>query len=221
MPPYGLTTGLGTRSSYALPREELEVFSVRTVRGRADAVGDPLQIPVVRAAVLARVNGLAGGGSGVRPEILTLLVALLNARVYPVIPKVGSIGAADLVQLAHVGLSSSVRATPSSPARCSTALRRAGLAPAVLGPKAGSRPRLRHPRAEDDSTKAALGARRLATILVRLRRLLAVESVVAAQAVDLAAPPVLGRGPQFLPARSGTSCPAGTTSGPAGWTWRR
>lgn len=33
IPTYGLTTGLGTRSSYALPREELELFSVRTVRG--------------------------------------------------------------------------------------------------------------------------------------------------------------------------------------------
>ncbi|MER5432310.1 aromatic amino acid lyase [Streptomyces sp. NPDC002588] len=45
---------------------------------------------------------------------------------------------------------------------------------------------------EDDSTNAALGVRRLTTILVRLRQLLAVESVVAAQAVDLAAPPVGG-----------------------------
>jgi hypothetical protein len=31
-----------SRSSYALPRDELAEFSVRTVRGRANAVGDPL-----------------------------------------------------------------------------------------------------------------------------------------------------------------------------------
>lgn len=42
IPAYGVTTGLGSRSSYALPREELAEFSVRTVRGRANAVGDPL-----------------------------------------------------------------------------------------------------------------------------------------------------------------------------------
>ncbi|MFG2372171.1 aromatic amino acid lyase [Streptomyces sp. NPDC048504] len=51
---------------------------------------------------------------------------------------------------------------------------------------------------EDDSTNAALGARRLTTMLGRLRQLLAVEAVVAAQAVDLAAPGTLGRGPEFL-----------------------
>lgn len=140
VPTYGLTTGLGTRSSYALPREELELFSVRTVRGRANAVGDPLPVPVVRAAVLARVNGIAGGGSGVRPDIPRLLVAMLNAGVHPLIPEVGSIGASDLCQMAHVGLvvmgegTAEVGGTVFDGAG---ALRRAGLTPAVLGPKDG------------------------------------------------------------------------------------
>ncbi|MGW0578438.1 hypothetical protein ACWD25_21270 [Streptomyces sp. NPDC002920] len=35
-------------------------------------------------------------------------------------------------------------------------------------------------------------------MLLRQRQLLAVEAVVAAQAVDLAAPPTLGRGPRLL-----------------------
>ncbi|MFF0085711.1 histidine ammonia-lyase [Streptomyces canus] len=140
VPTYGLTTGLGLRASYALPREELEEFSVRTVRGRANAVGDPLPAPLVRAALLARVNGIAGGGSGVRPEIARLLVDMLNARVHPVIPEVGSIGASDLCQMAHVGLvvigeGSAELAGELLDGR--TALRQAGLAPAVLGPKDG------------------------------------------------------------------------------------
>ena len=140
VPTYGLTTGLGARSSYALPRAELDAFSVRTIRGRANAVGDPLPVPVVRAALLARVNGLAGGGSGVRPEIVRLLVNLLNSRVHPVIPEVRSIGASDLCQMAHVGLV----VIGEGSAECggelldgATALRRAGLAPAELGPKDG------------------------------------------------------------------------------------
>ncbi|WP_405813734.1 aromatic amino acid lyase [Streptomyces sp. NBC_01390] len=140
VPTYGLTTGLGSRSSYALPRAELEAFSVRTVRGRANAVGDPLPVPVVRAAVLARVNGLAGGGSGVRPEIPRLLVAMLNARVHPVIPEVGSIGASDLCQLAHVGLVVIGEGSAEFGGEVldgAAALRRAGLAPAGLGPKDG------------------------------------------------------------------------------------
>jgi len=140
IPTYGLTTGLGARSSYALPRTELDAFSVRTVRGRANAVGDPLPTPVVRAALLARINGLAGGGSGVRPEIVRLLVALLNARVHPVIPEVGSIGASDLCQMAHVGLVVIGEGSAEWNGELldgATALRRAGLTPAQLGPKDG------------------------------------------------------------------------------------
>ncbi|WP_105969384.1 HAL/PAL/TAL family ammonia-lyase [Streptomyces geranii] len=140
VPTYGLTTGLGTRSSYALPRAELAEFSVRTVRGRANAVGDPLPVPVVRATVLARVNGVAGGGSGVRPEIVRLLVAMLNAHVHPVVPEVGSIGASDLCQLAHVGLVVIGEGSAEFAGEVldgATALERAGLAPAELGPKDG------------------------------------------------------------------------------------
>ena len=140
IPTYGLTTGLGARSSYALPRTDLDAFSVRTVRGRANAVGDPLPTPVVRATLLARVNGLAGGGSGVRPEIVRLLVDLLNARVHPVIPEVGSIGASDLCQMAHVGLvviGEGSAEYGDEVLHGATALRRAGLTPAALGPKDG------------------------------------------------------------------------------------
>jgi histidine ammonia-lyase len=140
VPAYGVTTGLGSRSSYALPREELELFSVRTVRGRANAVGDPLPVPTVRAALLARVNGLAGGGSGVSPAIALLLTDLLNARVHPVIPEVGSIGASDLCQMAHAGLVviGEGRAELSGEILDGAeALRRAGLTPAQLGPKDG------------------------------------------------------------------------------------
>jgi histidine ammonia-lyase len=140
VPTYGLTTGLGARSSYALPRAELDAFSVRTVRGRANAVGDPLPVPVVRAALVSRVNGLAGGGSGVRPEIVRLLVEMLNARVHPVIPEVGSIGASDLCQMAHVGLVVIGEGGAEYDGEVldgATALRRAGHAPAQLGPKDG------------------------------------------------------------------------------------
>jgi len=140
VPAYGLTTGLGNRSSYALPRDDLARFSVRTVRGRANAVGDPLPVPVVRAALVARVNGLAGGGSGVRPEILTLLVGMLDARVHPVVPEVGSIGASDLCQMAHVGLVVIGEGRAEFLGEVldgAAALRRAGLSPAELGPKDG------------------------------------------------------------------------------------
>ena len=50
--------------------------------------------------LLLRANVLAKGFSGVRPELLELLVALLNAGVHPVIPAKGSVGASgDLAPL--------------------------------------------------------------------------------------------------------------------------
>lgn len=140
VPAYGVTTGLGSRATYALPREELSAFSLRTVRGRANAVGDPLPAEVVRAAMLARVNGMAFGGSGVQPGVLELLVGMLNAGVHPVVPETGSIGVSDLNQMAHAGLvvagegRAELRGETVDGA---TALRRAGLAPLALGPKDG------------------------------------------------------------------------------------
>ena len=140
VPAYGVTTGLGSRSTYALPREELAEFSVRTVRGRANAVGAPLPAEVVRAAVLARVNGIAGGGSGVQPAVARLLVDLLNAGVTPVVPEVGSIGSSDLCQAAHIGLVVIGEGRAELDGEVldgAEALRRAGLVPVRLGPKDG------------------------------------------------------------------------------------
>jgi histidine ammonia-lyase len=50
------------------------------------------------------VNGLARGGSGARPELADALLALLEHEVHPVVPSIGSIGAADICLLSYVGL---------------------------------------------------------------------------------------------------------------------
>ena len=68
-------------------------------------VGEPLAEAESRAMLLLRANVLAKGFSGVRPELLELLVGLLNAGVHPVIPEKGSVGASgDLAPLAHLAL---------------------------------------------------------------------------------------------------------------------
>jgi len=51
---------------------------------------------------------------------------------------------------------------------------------------------------EDDSSNALAAARRTAQMLERLRYILVIEALVAAQAVDLAAPGTIGRGPAAL-----------------------
>jgi histidine ammonia-lyase len=139
-PVYGLTTGLGARATFVLPPEELAVFSVRTVRGRANAVGPSLPRDEVRAALLVRINGIAHGGSGVQTAVLELLLAMLAAGVHPVVPQTGSIGASDLGQMAHIALVTIGEGRAEHrgellPAQ--VALQRAGLAAVALAPKDG------------------------------------------------------------------------------------
>jgi histidine ammonia-lyase len=139
-PAYGLTTGLGSRVVHSLPAEALAEFSRHTVLGRANAVGPPLRTEIVRAALVVRVNGLARGGSGARPELAEALVDLLEHQVHPVVPSIGSIGAADICVLAYVGLvllgegEAELRGETMPGAE---ALAAAGLAPLELAAKDG------------------------------------------------------------------------------------
>lgn len=140
IPIYGLTTGLGPRVTFSLPEEELAAFSVRTVLGRANAVGSPLPRDVVRATLLARCNSMTAGGSGAQPQVLELLAAMLNRRVHPVIPEHGSIGCSDLDQMAHVAmvvLGKGRAEYQGEQFAGGIALERAGLHGADLGPKDG------------------------------------------------------------------------------------
>ena len=140
LPAYGLTTGLGARVVERLSNDALEEFSRLTVLGRADAVGASLPTDVVRATMLVRANGLARGGAGARPEVAESLLALLDRRVHPVVPSVGSIGAGDMTLLAHVGLVliGDGEAELEGEVRAGgLALAEAGLSPLSLAPKDG------------------------------------------------------------------------------------
>ena len=65
-PVYGVTTGLGPKVVDALPEAELEVFALRTVRGRAHSAGPDLPEEVCRAALAVRLNTFLIGAAGVR-----------------------------------------------------------------------------------------------------------------------------------------------------------
>ena len=102
---YGVNTGFGKLSDVRIPSEKLAELQINLVRSHAGGVGQPLSEPESRAMLLLRANVLAKGYSGVRPALLELLVAMLNASVHPVIPEKGSVGASgDLAPLAHLAL---------------------------------------------------------------------------------------------------------------------
>jgi len=140
-PVYGVNTGLGKLSATRVPREELERLQVNLVRSHAAGVGNPLPEEAVRGILLFRANSLLKGYSGVRPELVSLLIQMLNRGVHPVIPEQGSVGSSgDLVPLGHLGLvvigeGEAFYRGERLPGR--VALERAGLAPLKLFPKEG------------------------------------------------------------------------------------
>ncbi len=102
---YGVTTGFGHLSSVRIPQEQLLDLQHNLLRSHAAGVGEPLNEEVTRAMMVLLAASLARGNSGVRVEIVQLLLDMLNKRIYPLIPSRGSVGASgDLAPLAHLGL---------------------------------------------------------------------------------------------------------------------
>jgi histidine ammonia-lyase len=138
---YGVTTGFGKLSEVAIPPDRLAELQVNLVRSHAAGVGALLPEREVRAMMLLRANVLATGHAGCRPALVDLLTGMLEAGLWPPVPEQGSVGASgDLAPLAHLALSligEGTLHTPGGVGDADAVLRKAGLAPLVLGPKEG------------------------------------------------------------------------------------
>ena len=138
---YGVNTGFGKLADVRIPAGSLAQLQTNLVRSHACGLGEPLSEAESRAMLLLRANVLAKGLSGIRTELLQLLVAMLNAGVHPIIPAKGSVGASgDLAPLAHlalvvIGEGEAVYQGRRQPG--AEALTAAGLAPLPLAAKEG------------------------------------------------------------------------------------
>jgi histidine ammonia-lyase len=105
VPVYGLSTGFGALAVRHIPVDRRAALQRSLIRSHAAGLGPPVEPEVVRAMMLLRTWTLAQGLSGVRPELVDLLVALVNHGITPVVPEHGSLGCSgDLAPLAHVAL---------------------------------------------------------------------------------------------------------------------
>jgi histidine ammonia-lyase len=138
---YGVNTGFGKLSDVAIPADRLADLQVNLVRSHAAGVGPLLPEEEVRAMMLLRANVLAKGHSGVRPELADLLLAMLNAGLFPPVPEQGSVGASgDLAPLSHLALSllgEGDLCTGNRRGAAAELLAERGLRPVELGPKEG------------------------------------------------------------------------------------
>jgi histidine ammonia-lyase len=177
-PVYGINTGFGSFAETRIDRHDLAALQMNLVRSHAAGVDAPLPVRFVRAAMALRANVLAKGFSGIRPQTLDALLALLNAGVHPRVPARGSVGASgDLAPLAHIALTlvgegetwdDGVRRPAAA------ALAAAGLAPAPLAAKEGL--------ALVNGTQVSTAV--LALALAGAERLARAADVVAALAID-------------------------------------
>ena len=138
---YGVTTGFGQLSSVRIDAADAAQLQVNLLRSHAVGSGEPLDAEIVRGMLLLLSSSLRRGHSGVRLELVELLLALLERDIVPVVPSRGSVGSSgDLAPLAHLGLvligeGEALAGGERMPG--AAALARAGLEPVTLGAKEG------------------------------------------------------------------------------------
>ncbi len=139
---YGVTTGFGEFSSVRIEPDHIEELQENLILSHAGGSGEPLPPEIVRAMMVLRINALAKGNSGVRPETIDLLVQMVNNDIIPVIPSQGSVGSSgDLVQLSHLVLAMIGRGKVWGPngsvVSSASAFRNRRMRPVKLGAKEG------------------------------------------------------------------------------------
>ena len=143
-PVYGVNTGFGALADTRVGARDLERLQGTIVRSHAAGAGEPLDDPSVRALLLLRARTLTAGYSGVRFDLPSRLIEMLNRNLLPVVPGKGSVGASgDLAQLAHLAqplIGEGRLRGPGDPAAgrpAAEVLAEHGIEPLELAPKEG------------------------------------------------------------------------------------
>jgi histidine ammonia-lyase len=102
---YGRTTGVGANKDTAVGAAAGDEHARRLLHSHATSAGALRDGRRVRLTMAVRLNQLAAGGSGARPEILDGLAALLASGTLPPVREHGGVGTGDLGALATIALS--------------------------------------------------------------------------------------------------------------------
>ncbi|KAA0969394.1 histidine ammonia-lyase [Aureimonas fodinaquatilis] len=138
---YGVNTGFGKLASVRIAPGDVATLQRNLILSHCCGVGTPLDAPIVRLIMAIKLMSLGRGASGVRPQIIALLEAMLALGVLPVIPGQGSVGASgDLAPLAHMAaamIGEGYVTVNGVQQPAATALAAVGLEPVTLAAKEG------------------------------------------------------------------------------------
>ena len=138
---YGVTTGFGQLENVRIPAEDAARLQVNLLRSHAVGSGPPLDEEIVRGMLFLLASSLRRGHSGVRVELVELVLGMLERGVTPVVPSKGSVGSSgDLAPLAHLGLvliGEGEATVAGAELPGAEALARVGLQPVALEAKEG------------------------------------------------------------------------------------
>lgn len=102
---YGINTGFGPMAQYKINDENVRQLQYNLIRSHSSGGGNLIAPVLVKGLMLARMNSLMLGYSGVHTDTVQLLAKLINNDITPCIYEHGGVGASgDLVQLAHLAL---------------------------------------------------------------------------------------------------------------------
>ncbi|MEY8000022.1 histidine ammonia-lyase [Clostridium sp. Mt-5] len=140
IPIYGFTTGVGWNKDKRVFKEFFKQYNENLIHCHTLGVLPEASQKEVRAVMLARLNPLLLGATGIQPAIVNMYQNMLNFGVHPVLPERGSVGEGDITCLSHIGLAMIGEGEVyynGNKMPASEALKKVGLKPVILGPKDG------------------------------------------------------------------------------------
>ncbi len=140
-PAYGFNRGFGHNVDLPVGKNLLSELQENLIISHAVGLGEPIPDILVRYIMLFRAQSLCRGFSGVRPEVVELLLTMLNHNILPLVPELGSVGASgDLAPLSHIALAMIGKGEvrfEGKKVSASSALKKCGLKPIKLAMKEG------------------------------------------------------------------------------------
>ncbi|SNT26434.1 histidine ammonia-lyase [Anaerovirgula multivorans] len=135
---YGITTGLGDNCRKFISKEDREIVQRNNLLSHATSLGEPLNIECVRAIMVAMIQQLGSGYTGIRLETVNKIRELLNVGVTPFAPRHGSVGYIGVEgHIALVIIGEGKAYYKGELLSGAAALKKANIEPIIIGSKEG------------------------------------------------------------------------------------